>query len=449
MKNDRGKTARVLAAAVISICAFAWAPAALAAAKTQGVAGTIVDGTTGKPVADLEVTLHLFSDTAELGSLKATTDADGAFSFPDLATDARGYQVTAVYKDVLYRNQMAALTPGTPIDVTLKVYEISTDPANVVQSSWIVWVDQGGSQNCTSGACVQHDIQWTNSGDTAFTGSPSPSGGAPIATQVPLAAGATNFQFLGTYLDTPGQVQGSTYVNPQPVVPGTSGATVRYDVKDLTQLKIPITLPTASFELYVPTGVDVKADRLTAAGEFTDAGITYQKFTASNLQAGDAIDVSLSGVARGKSSSPILLGIVGGLIVVVAGGLALWKLAGRGQKPGRGGAARNAVSRRPAPKQKGRQQTPAKSNGRRDRTPVRASASREGATRDEGDAPDDDFDEAKAEERFDLLIDEIAALDLAHEKGLLEQRTYEALRADAKERLLRLRTTETGERSSR
>jgi hypothetical protein len=60
-----------------------------------------------------------------------------------------------------------------------------------------------------------------------------------------------------------------------------------------------------------------------------------------------------------------------------------------------------------------------------------------------------DEDETETEERFDLLIDEIAALDLAHEQGLLQDRTYEALRADAKQRLLRLRTTETGERSSR
>lgn len=445
MKNQRRTpTVRVLLAAAFAVCATAWAPAAIAAPSAPIVTGAVVDGTTGDPVPDLAVTLHLFSDTAELGSMKATTDATGAFSFADLATDAKGYQVTAVYKDVLYRNQMAKLTSGKPIDVTLKVYETTTDPANIIQASWIVWVDREGS-----GFAVQHDIQWNNGGDTAYTGSSSPSGGTPIATQVPLAAGATNFQFLGTYLDTPGQVQGSTYVNPQPIVPGTSGATVRYSVKQITQLKLPVTLPTASLQLYVPSGVDVKADGLTASGQVTDRGITYERYTASNLQAGDTIDVSLSGLGGGSKGSPILLGIIGGLIVVGAGGLALWKIAGRGQRPARGASGRRAAGRRPAPGK--RQQAPARSNGRRDRSPVRLSANRPAAREDFDEAGEGfEEDEAETEEKFDLLIDEIAALDLAHERGLLEQRTYEALRADAKVRLLRLRTAGTGgERSSR
>ena len=442
MKNERGTpTARVLVAAAFAVFALAWAPAAIAAPNAPMVTGTVVDGTTSKPVADLAVTLHLFSDTAELGSMKATTDAKGAFSFADLATDAKGYQVTAVYKDVLYRNQMAALTPGTPIDVTLKVYETTTDPANIIQGSWIVWIDREGS-----GFAVQHTIQWNNSGDTAYTGSPPSSGGAPIATQVPLEAGATNFQFLKTYLDTPGQVQGSTYVNPQPIVPGTSDATLRYSVKSLSHLTLPITLPTASLELYVQTGIEVKPGGLTPSGQFTERGKTYQRYAASNLQAGDQIEVSVSALAGGKGSSPILLGVLGGLIVVVAGGLALWKIAGRGEKPARGAAGRKAAARRPAPSKR---QAPARSNGRRERNPVRVSTYRPTVREDYAEADEEsEEDEDESEGRFDLLIDEIAALDLAHEQGLLQERSYQALRADAKERLLRLRT-KTGEGSSR
>ncbi len=425
-KTRRAPITSALVAAAFAVLALVWAPAAIAAPSIPIVTGTVVDGTTGKPIPDLAVTLHLFSDTAELGSMKATTDPQGVFSFADLATDAKGYQVTAVYKNVLYRNQMAALTPGTPIDVTLKVYETTTDPANIIQGSWIVWIDREGS-----GFAVQHSIQWNNSGDTAYTGSPSSSGGAPIATQVPLAAGATNFQFRDIYLDTPGQVQGSTYGNPQPILPGNSSGTLRYNVNGLSHLTLPITLPTASLELYVQTGIDVKAAGLTPSGQFTDtkSGKTYQHYATSNLQAGDKIEVSVSGVAAGgKGSSPILLGVLGGLFVVVAGGLALWKLAGRGDKAAPRASGRKAAARRPAPAKRSRQQASVKSNGRR-------------AHSDE-DAPE-------TAERFDLLIDEIAALDLAHEQGLLQDRTYEALRADAKERLLRLRTTESGERSSR
>jgi hypothetical protein len=37
----------------------------------------------------------------------------------------------------------------------------------------------------------------------------------------------------------------------------------------------------------------------------------------------------------------------------------------------------------------------------------------------------------------DLIVDEIAALDLSFERGLLDERTYKRLRVAAKDRLLR------------
>jgi hypothetical protein len=43
-----------------------------------------------------------------------------------------------------------------------------------------------------------------------------------------------------------------------------------------------------------------------------------------------------------------------------------------------------------------------------------------------------------------LLIDEIAALDLSFEQGLLDERTYRRLRVAAKDRLLLARETPEG-----
>ena len=56
----------------------------------------------------------------------------------------------------------------------------------------------------------------------------------------------------------------------------------------------------------------------------------------------------------------------------------------------------------------------------------------------------DEPGELAEQDQFDLLIDEIAALDLAHERGLLEDRKYEDLRADAKRRLQRLGAAGSG-----
>jgi hypothetical protein len=47
----------------------------------------------------------------------------------------------------------------------------------------------------------------------------------------------------------------------------------------------------------------------------------------------------------------------------------------------------------------------------------------------------------------DLIVDEIAALDLSFEKGLLDERTYKRLRVAAKDRLLEAERARTGGRT--
>jgi hypothetical protein len=414
---------------VVGACAFAWAPAALAAGGDAAITGTVVNGTTGDPVPDLEVTLHMLTQQAELGAVSATTDADGAFSFAEPAAGTEGYQVTATFDDVGYKSPSVAYTPGQPATAELKVYETTADPADVVVSTWVVWVDHEGD-----GAAIQHTLEWNNGGDTAYIGDQTSPDGSPIVTQVSLEPGAANPQFLGIYLDTPGQIRGSTYVNPAPLVPGTSSATLRYTVPNLTSLTLPITLSTSNLQLYVPVGVTVTSSALAGAGQITEKGVDYQVFTAAGLQTGDTIDVSLEGVGGGSSggNSPLVLVIVG-LVVAAAviGGIVVWRMTRR-TPPRKGG--------RPAASAKGRQPAAGK-NGQGGRAPQRT-APVKAQSADVSSASDVD-------EQFDLLIDEIAALDLAYEKGVLEKKSYETLRAAAKERLLRLREAQTGGRSSR
>lgn len=432
-KERRTRMTRILlSAAIVSACALAWGPAAAAAAKDEGISGTVVNGTTDAPVAEQEVTLSLFDSQTQIGTSTATTDADGAFSFATPPEGTQGYQVSTTYADVIFRSPATEYAPGQPAEVALSVYETTTDPADVALATWIVWVDQEGE-----GAAIQHDLQWSNGGDSAYVGEQTAPDGSPITTQVPLEPGASNAQFLGLYLDTPGQTLGDRYVNSQALVPGDSSATVRYNVSDLGQLTLPVTMATTTLQLFVPTGVTVTAEGLTTSGQVTDRGITYQVFNAQNLKAGDTLQVELSGLTGGGARSPLLW--VGIAIVAIAalGGIVAWLLlrrrARRQQPVGKGAAQR---SRQP--------QDPAK-NGR----PRQTSAARRAELVAAAAYDSDDDTEVDVDEQFDLLIDEIAALDLAHEKGLIEQRSYEALRAAAKERLLRLREARTGGRSAR
>lgn len=426
-EERRTRRIRILVAMVVGACALALAPAALAASD-GAITGTVVNGTTDEPVPDLEVTLHMLTQQAELGTATATTDADGAFSFAEPATGTEGYQVTATFDGVEYQSPSVGYTAGQPATTTLNVYDTTSDPADVVQSSWVVWVDREGD-----GAAIQHTLEWSNGGDTAYIGDETAPDGSPIVTQIPLEPGAANPQFLGLYLDTPGQIRGSTYVNPAPLVPGTSTATLRYTVPELTALTLPVTFPTSSLQLFVPVGVTVTSDALSNAGQITQDGVDYQAFTATDLRAGATVEVTLEGVGGGDGNSPLVLVIVG-LVVAAAviGGIVVWRMTRRTPPKGARSAA-SAKSRKPT----------AAKNGQGSRAPQRTAPVKAGAA--EGPIGSD----LDVDEQFDLIIDEIAALDLAYEKGVLEKKSYETLRAAAKERLHRLRETQAGGRPSR
>lgn len=408
--NGRGKAwGRVLRGAlpiVLVVAAFAAGPSA-AAAETGGVQGKVVNGTKDAPVDGIEVTLQLFAQQGDLGTLTATTDKAGKFSFTELPDGVAGYQLSATYADAVYRTLSAAFTSGQTIEQDLTVYEPTTDIAAVTLTDYIVWLDREGD-----GVALQHDLAWSNGGNTAFVGEDG------TTVSLPLPEGATSLQFLGTFLENPGDVQGQTYISAAPILPGTSSATLRYNAPALSRLTLSLGFATTSLQLFVPQDVTVTAAALRLAGTVTDQGQTYSVYAADNVAAGTTIDVAMSQTEGGSPSSSATWILLGAAALVLLIGLAVWLIGRRRRARAPKGKAKGAVAR-------GAQ---AKGYGR---TPERAArATDNGKTVPEA-----------TEEDAELLIEEIAALDLSFERGLLDERTYKRLRVSAKDRLLRAEGT--------
>jgi hypothetical protein len=150
------------------------------------------------------------------------------------------------------------------------------------------------------------------------------------------------------------------------------------------------------------------------------------------------VQLALSGLtaaADGDGASSVLVITAGSLIVVAMGIVVVWRL-GRVRRPARSaplparrspsrigkGTGSGPRDRRPAEAHRARRSGGASANGHR-RRPAKA----------------DDQDE------IDLLIDEIAALDLSFERGVLDEARYRALRATAKRRLVRSREARAGD----
>ena len=192
-----GRTIRIVCVAIGALVLVATFAAGPAIGQTGGaIEGTVTNGTDQAPAAGIDVSLQLYAAQGDLGVLDGTTDAKGRFSFTDLPVGVAGYQVFAQYKGGEYRAVAQSYSPGVPTAAALTVYEPTTDPGDVTYADYIVWVDQLDNGSFA----VQHDPRFANAGTSAYIGD-----GTSVVT-IDLPPGATNPQFRGAFLETPGQI---------------------------------------------------------------------------------------------------------------------------------------------------------------------------------------------------------------------------------------------------
>jgi hypothetical protein len=408
----RPRTA-LLALAVATLLASAAGAPALAA--DAAIKGSVVNGTTATAAGNLPVTVLYFDDNGKIGQANVTTDAGGGFTVAPPAA-AAGYQVVATYKGAEFASPATQLLAGQPSVSKLQIFEPTATTTDVAQTDWIVWLDREGD-----GIAVQQTFGWANRSDAAYVGK----NGAVVT--VPLPPQAANFQFLDTFLEQRGSVKGDAYVSSAPIVPGTSGGTIRFTAPGTPSLQFPVTFQTKSFQMFVPAGITVTSPQLRLAGTTTDNGVTYQVMTADGtLQPGTVLDATLQvEAAQAEGSSTSLLLLIAGLAALAA--IAFWLLGKRRARA----EQRAAAAKRPVKKPAKGTPAKAKSNAKTGAgNGHRATAPKPVRTKDA--TPET----AEADEDVDLLIDEIAALDLSFEQGLLDERTYRRLRVAAKDRLL-------------
>jgi 5-hydroxyisourate hydrolase-like protein (transthyretin family) len=109
-KRTRTGLGRTLAA-VLVVATLATSPLALAQ-TAETITGKVVNGTKDRPAAGVEVTLQLFSQQGDLGTVTDTTDERGRFAFEDLPEAVAGYQVIASYQGADFHTVAQAFTPG-------------------------------------------------------------------------------------------------------------------------------------------------------------------------------------------------------------------------------------------------------------------------------------------------------------------------------------------------
>jgi hypothetical protein len=391
MRNDfvtRSRTILLLLA-VVAMLAL---PAPAANSANNGVIeGRVINESAGRPRAHIEVNLtSALPDGSDALTRRSTTDDRGRYAFEDLPTgEGRTYALSVDYKGGLFTgepvDELGQSTRRAVVKGTLRIWETISNPDAVLIQRHNIFVSQG-----EGGLGVLEAVTLVNTTDRAYIGRARSfgleEGRASMAFALPSQATdgrmLTESDFFGTPIAPTDSGFGLTVAIP----PGTRRVLFAYTLPgaagnyDLSRTALYPTLATAVF---ATDGLTVDSNRLSDAGNVTIGNTAYQRWSSDEVvEAGEAIQVS----ATAEAGTSGWLAAAAIAAVLAAGGIFVLAVA-RNRRPG---AVR--ASPEPAPRH--------------------------------------------------ALVEEIAALDLRHETGRVDDGEWTERRAELKQRLAELSVPE-------
>ncbi len=176
--------------------------------------GTVVDGTTGRPVAGLAVTVQALVGQGGQPRVVArgTTDGRGRFALSVApAPGAVGYGLTAAYRGVQY---VAPARPGQNVSVQLTVYDATAQDTNLLAPRVTV-----GTRRVGHGLAVIESWTIVNVGNTTVVGSDVRTG--RDAATIPLPRGASDVRIQSVEVGAVARVQGGGVALDEVIRPAT------------------------------------------------------------------------------------------------------------------------------------------------------------------------------------------------------------------------------------
>lgn len=305
--------ALLVAWASLAVCLFC--PVRTAQAQDTGSIGlTVVNGTTGQPMAGHEVVLlnHSAEEGPDQTLARVVTDGDGRYEFTGLAADGSHYVVATRYLEIPYLTGHIPLVPGAGrIDTLLQVFDITTDETALIHSAVHLVIDAGPEiLNVTEIIVVE------NRGILTFD--PPPGLGLGLVYNLPAAAFGLQPMMEGLQLTERGLLFSA------PIPPGVSRIVYAYNVDR------------ASIDHRFTRQMDYDVERVQVLVSPSNQTVTATNLTNDGVQQIAADEYLLLsnrvGVGRGMSvevAFPRVLawqdvmkwGMLGFVLLIVAAGL--------------------------------------------------------------------------------------------------------------------------------
>ncbi|MFN8376404.1 MAG: c-type cytochrome [Anaerolineae bacterium] len=357
-------------------------------AATGTITGRVLNGTAGGVVPpSLPVTLHIVDADFNEVTFDTTADATGAYQFENVQflPDSQ-YLVTASYNDVSFVSEVVPIDPASGImDIPVTVYELGADASAIHVDTIMTQVIANESE-----MQLVQITNFVNTSDRVFV---NRANGTQTSVGIAVPAGATYLDMMGTSYAV--SADGTLVMDSEPIVPGSSHLmhalfSMPYTNPRSIQQTMYYAFTGQAEVLLATQGLSFSGDGWIAQGARTFGNSVMPSFGADlEIPAGQTLNFTISGTPASDTTAAttttqttmvnplayVLIGIGIGAILV-AGGLYI--------------SERRSLGRKSAP--------------------VAALSSND-------------------------LLKQIADLDLQHQEGKLDRKTYEQKRAELKAQL--------------
>ena len=274
------------------VLAIAAAFLAVSGAQAGTVHGTVINRSTGKPAADIPLTLlNPTAGMVEVGSAKS--DAQGQFTVTSDAIGMGPILIRATYKDNSFNT---FLPPGRP-EVDVDIYETSKDPKSITPDSHIIIFQPSGDK--LIGAEEYHVQNNSNPPVAYFRTEGNFDFAIPEKATLQQVSAISS---LGVAVPQASIDKGKgRYAIAYPFRPGETNIRLSYELAypgNAATLKLPAACAGLKMLVVAPPGVTVAGDGLKPAGQ--EQGMMV--YTHDPLAAKASLTVLLSGVGNPQAA---------------------------------------------------------------------------------------------------------------------------------------------------
>lgn len=296
------------------------------AAATGTIRGRVVNETTGKAQPGVELTLTTGTEDGSSETVATIRSDDrGRYLFADLVTgDDRFYALDARFEGGLFAGRPITLPSDTTrrpvVDSTMRVWDTTSDPAVIT-----VKRDDLFAVANEDGLGVIESVTILNTSDLAYIGRGTEMVGdaaSGVSLAFALPSGASDVNVFDSDLDMPEIVEvdqgfGATVAFP----PGETRTTFSYRVPGAGgsfDLSRPALYTTLELSIFAAPPLEIESNRLVPGDGVTLEGKRYERWAAEDpIEAGDPLQALA--IARSDASSlPLVVAIAGVLVVVMA-----------------------------------------------------------------------------------------------------------------------------------